>query len=153
MSSGNDLLDGVVRRIQGINPALAARPVPVVKRKAPKREETLDPPTQYTVSIDEDGLEFEYIAMGQGSLTYPVEITLISSNEGDFLQNLPEYIRLHEAVLDLFTPKNLPLGLIPGVANVWDVRVRADQRFIDRGALYRGLYDLTRLLVHVKITR
>lgn len=95
----NSLLDAVVKTIQALNCQLNGESVPVVKRKLPKKEQSVDPAVQITVCASEDVDEQKYHDFtGAMRVTYVFEITIISPNNDDQLTNLDIYTEWRESI-------------------------------------------------------
>lgn len=123
MSVLNDVLDKVVEQVDLLGLALDGTPLPVVKRKLPKKEELVDPPYQITVSKSEEPEGWRWYAFPSTSnpkgairKEYLVEITTITPNDNDQLTDLDTYTEWREQVIKLFShPKTFA-----GIAQVFD---------------------------------
>ncbi len=149
MSMGDNILTGVVNAISTLGLSFTSGTIPVVKRKGVKKEPSVDSSTQITVSMNTE--EVTYIAFGQISVTYPVEVTIVTPNERDWATNLSIYLTWREEIRGLFQPPALTSqSPLLGVNGVWDVRVRPDT-FLDREAMAKN-YDDMALIIYVKGT-
>lgn len=131
-SVANDILDAVVAKVEGLNLQLDGT-VPVVKRKLPKKGQTVDQPVQITVCLDEKPFTIERLSFEDKNVEILVLVVIISPNRGDQATNLPLYTEWQQQIADLFE-----MPLLDGVAEVWDTDVEQEV-FLDRQALATSL--------------
>jgi hypothetical protein len=140
----NDCLDQVVKVVQALNLNLNGVIPPVVKRKLPKKDQTLDPPIQITVNAKEYPEKIKNITFANYLIaTYKAQVTICSPNDGDELSNIPIYAQWRQQIrqklqappISGVSPSvpPLPVGVFMNVDSVPDV-------FEDRKAI-SDLYD------------
>ncbi len=122
----NDILDATVTGVDGLDLVLSSEPsspIPVVKRKLPKKEEVVDPPVQITVCKSETPEQVKWYAFpstnkpkGTVRVKYSLEVTIISPNNDDQYTNLPDYAYWREKIRVLFSTK----AAFSGVSEVID---------------------------------
>lgn len=125
MSVLNDILDQCVSQVQALGLAIGDVTLPVLKRKAPKREQPLDPVPAITIAKSDRPEETKWLAFpstsrpgGTVRKRYLVEIVVIGLNGGDMLTNLDVYAELREQIQQCFqglTTQAPPLPLVPAV--------------------------------------
>ena len=123
--------------------------VPVVLRKLPRRGETLDPPTQITISPPDAPDQVQYAFFGGQWWKYTVLITIICPNDKDLVSNIDIYTQWRESIRGLFLTTDNP-GTNLGVPAVFDARVRPMVLF-NRGMLSAG-FDFQQLGVEFTAT-
>ncbi len=137
------ILSAVVSKLQLAGLSAGGNLLPVVKRKLPKKQETVDEDYQVTVSGAENADQTKRIAFGNAyKVNYTVEITLVSPNE-DQLTNLGDHTIWRESVRALFMKAN-PL---PTVTEVKRLEI-VPAPFLDRSILSQG-YDYNQIVLDV----
>ncbi len=143
MSALNTILDAVVNQVGSLGISFNGA-IQVVKRKLPKKGETVDPVPQITVSNREQGEDFKWYTFSNGLLmVYYIEVTIIAANNRDQLTNIPNYAQWREQIRTLFARP-----LLNGAPTVWDMRV-IPKVFLDRRMISDN-YDYQQLVVQVK---
>jgi hypothetical protein len=139
MSLLNSILDDIVSTVGSV--PFNSEAVPCVKRKLPKKEETVDVQTQSTVSGEELVDRIKRIGFGScWQCLYRVQITLVTPNDRDQLYHMVEHTDWREGVRALFQkPKS-----VAGAKRVEFV----NSPMFDRGELANG-YDYDQLTLEV----
>lgn len=143
MSVLNDVLTDMVTSIAALELTIGENALSVVKRKLPKREETVD--SQYQVTVNGKEMVDQIRRIGFGScwqVLYNIDITLVSPTERDMLYNLDAHIAWREAVRAHF--------MAPSPIAVEEVKlvVFIDSPFLDRTQLSDG-YDYDQLTIQI----
>jgi len=120
----------------------------VVKRKLPLKEETLDPATQFVVSMAETLPRPVRFSIGMLLYELRVEVTLITPNRSDYLGSIPQLSDWYGQVRDHFADTTAtPVTIPAGAAAVWMVRPDLGA-FLDRPRL-NFAYDYQQQVVSV----
>lgn len=147
MSTLNDTLDAVVADHQAAALTIGGSALTVVKRKLPKKEETVDAPYQVTISAAADPDEVTPIGGYPGArvylVKYRVEMTLITPNDHDAVTNLADHEAWREATRARYQ-KTKPLAAVAAVKRV-EIKPAP---FLDRSKLADG-YDYNQIVVSV----
>lgn len=144
MSKLNDILDFVVARQAAMNFQVNGNDLTVVKRKLPKREESVDASYMVTVSGAEQIAEAKRAAFGGKYFTpYVVEVTLVTPNDRDQLLNLADHAAWFEATRANYKAP----GALSAVGNVYNVDV-VQAPMLDRAQIKEG-YDYTQVVLRV----
>ena len=128
MSQLNSILDAVVTRVASLGLIKDSVVIPVVKRKLPRRQETMDSPTTITVSPPDAPDSVIYAAFGAQWWSYTVNITVVSPNDQDLASNIDTYTGWRDQIKALFMPPFASPPLV-GVPLVWDMRVKPQVLF------------------------
>jgi len=145
MSKLNDLLDACVAIQNTLALSVGGTVVTNVKRKLPKREETVDSSYMVTVNGAELVDAIRRAAFGgKYFVTYTIELTLVTPNDRDQLINLAD----HAAWRETTRAKYMTAGTLSGVGAVMRVEI-ASAPFLDRSELAVG-YDYTQVVLSVQ---
>ena len=142
MSVLSDLLDYVKSRIDVlglVDPVYGV--VQVVRRKLPRKAESLDPPVQITVSLPDAPDEILYAHFTGNWWKYTIQITVIRPTDQNVDTNIELYTEWRELIRNLFTS----FVSIPAIPNVFDARVRPLTLF--NRAMLASNYDYQSLSV------
>jgi len=145
MPDQNAVLDAIVTRAQGLGLLADGAPVPIVKRKQPKRRQD-DPPLLIVVCPSQRPDEIRRWTNIHDRFLYFSTVAVIGRNRDDQLTSLPEHTALRDALKDAFKVK--PADLM-GLDNLRDVRATGGRLF-DR-ALAKAGYDFQSVEVTVDI--
>jgi hypothetical protein len=132
-----------------ISPALTvpsvipSAPITVVKRKLPKKDETLQPPTQIIVCLGPKADDLGWWSFGVKKMRYYVEITFVSPNNNDNASNLDLYTQWRQQIRNHFAKPPLV-----GCASVVDLDVLGGN-FLPRTGKLSTLYDYQQIIVRV----
>lgn len=144
MSKLNDILDFVKARQEALALQVGGNALTVVKRKLPKREESVDTPYMTTVSGAEVVAEVKRVAFGgKYFVPYVVEITLVTPNDRDQLKNLADHTAWFEATRAAY----MPVGAMGAVSGVYKVDI-IQAEMLDRAQIKDG-YDYTQVVLRV----
>ena len=144
MSKLNDILEFVKTRQTTLNLSVAGTVLTIVKRKLPKREETVDSPYMTTISGAEVVAEVKRIAFkGKYLVPYVVEITLVTPNDKDELINLTDHATWLETTRGAY---QVDLMMV-AVGSIYKVEV-IQNPFLDRAQIKDG-YDYTQVVLRV----
>ena len=136
----DQVLDSVVSTVTALGLLVNGQPIPVIKRKLPTKEETLDPPTQLVVCMAEGVPAPVRFCQGVLSFRLPVEVVLVSPSPGDRLRSIPLLSDVYGQVRGAFArtsktkgdhPVTLPAGSGASVHRVEP----AEGTFLDRPKL------------------
>jgi hypothetical protein len=146
MPDQNQVLDAIVTRAAGLGLLADGNPVPIVKRKLPKRRQD-DPPVMIVVCPSAERRdEIRRYTNRHDRFLYFSTLAVIGRNKDDHLTALPEHTAIRDALKDAFKVK--PADLM-GLDDLRDVR-SAGGRLFDR-ALSRAGYDFQTVEVTVDI--
>jgi hypothetical protein len=145
MSLLNDILDAVVTEHEAVDPAptIGGKPLTVVKRKLPKREETVDAAYQVTISGVLVPESVKRIARGKYMVMYAIEMTLITPNDHDAATNLPDHAAWREST----RARYMAATPLPTLATVKRIDVVTGP-FLDRAMLAEG-YDYDQIALNI----
>lgn len=144
MSKLNDILEFVKANQVTLALQVNSTALTVVKRKWPKREETVDEPYMTTVSGAELVAEVKRIAFGGKYLVpYNIEITLVTPNDRDALACLVDHTNWLEATKASY----MVAGMMNAVGNIYQVDV-IQGPMLDRGQMKDG-YDYSQVVLRV----
>jgi len=148
----DDVLNSVVSGVASLGLQAGGVTIPVVKRKLPLKEETIDPATQFVVSMAEALPRPERFCAAMLRYELRVEITLITPNRSDYVGSIPQLSDWYGQVRDKFSATSTTKGTFPvtipaGPAAVWMVKP-GDGAFLDRPRL-NFAYDYQQQVVSV----
>lgn len=144
MSKLNDILEFVKTKQETLAQTIGGNALTVVKRKLPKREETVDTPYMVTVSGAEQVAEVKRAAFGGVFFVpYVVEITLVTPNDRDELLNLAD----HTTWLEGTRAAYMVAGMMAAVGSIYKVDV-IQGPLLDRAQIKDG-YDYTQVVLRV----
>jgi hypothetical protein len=149
LATANETLiqDAMVTAVEGLNLTLNTVPVPVAKRKVPRRGETVDPVPQIVV-VQLGKPPPPVLASFEGDLTYRYTeaVIIIAANNEDNLTNLATYQQWYESIRRLFQQ---PLA-VAGIAGKVTWTMTNPERLIDPREVAEG-YDYLSLGVTVTV--
>lgn len=152
------VLNAIVQDIEGlalelvynVNNVPTAQPATVVKRKGVKREPGVDQPFQITVCKSDEPEDQDYLAFGQSTTRWKIDITIVAPNQKDWLTNLDQYAAMREQIRTLYLPPKLNNSVLANASGIWEVRV--DPRgFLDREQM-ANLFDESTVFLNVRTT-
>lgn len=147
MSTLNDCLNAMQVDVASLNlQTPGGIQIPVVIRKLPKKDETLDPPTQITICAKEVPETVKEITFAnQVWLIYHLLITVVSpNNTDDSATNIPLYTTWRQSIRQKFQGLNFatPITAVKNLETEQDV-------FLDRKAI-SDLYDYQAVGVEIE---
>ncbi len=144
MSKLNDILEFVAAKQTALAITIGGNALTIVKRKLPKREETVDTSYMTTVSGAEQVAEVKRVAFGGKYLVpYVIEITLVTPNDKDELKNLADHTTWFENTRAAYQVN----GMMAAVGHVYKVDV-IQAPMLDRAQIREG-YDYTQVVLRV----
>jgi hypothetical protein len=147
MAAPTDVLQCVLADIQTAIAALDLGP-PCVVRKGPKKEPTVDPAPQITISMQAAGEKKIYQAFGHMTTMWPIEVTYIAASKRDYVYGFPQDTSYRQQIETLYTPPLSLATLFPTTPGIWEVRIRPNE-FLPRGEIADGI-DRTAIVLEVK---
>ena len=144
MSKLNDILEFVKTTQSTLALTVGGNALTVVKRKLPKREETVDTSYMTTISGAEQVAEVKRIAFkGKYLVPYVVEITLVTPNDKDELINLTDHATWLETTRGAYQV-DLMMAAVGGIYKVEVIQ----NPFLDRAQIKEG-YDYTQVVLRI----
>lgn len=138
----NSILDATVKKVKQLGLSYKGGIVPVVKRKLPKKEETVDPARQITICGAQKVDKLSWLAFGVKRMEYVVQIVIICPNNDDQASDIEIYSFWRQTIRDDFAEP--PLA---GVSEVWDMDV-LEGEFLNRDEISAN-YDYQEIPVKV----
>jgi hypothetical protein len=140
----NDILDAIVTDHTTNALTVGGNSLTIVKRKMPKRHETVDQPYQVTISGAENvdlttRISFDHWFKVQ----YNIEMTLITPSEGDTAKNLADHAQWRESVRARYMAQT-PLSSVTAIQQI-DV---LPSPLLPRRLLVDG-YDYNQILLRI----
>lgn len=135
----NSILDAVVSQVTNLGLVFNMSPLPVMKMKLPKAQETLDVLPLVAVAPGSEAERVEPAgAEGTRFLTYRVDVVVIAEGNRDLVTNLDAYLSWRQQVRGLFKGP-----LLAGVPQVWEVDTALlaplDRGLVNQDYDYSGL--------------
>ena len=148
----DNVLEAVKTTVASLGLTAGGVTIPVVKRKLPMKEESIDPSTQIVVSMAE--VLPAPVRFCAAMLLYrlPVEVTLITPNRSDYVQSIPDLSNYYGSIRDKFaatstTKQTFPITIPAGADAIWMVKPDSGA-FLDRPRL-NFAYDYQQQVVSV----
>jgi hypothetical protein len=126
----NDILNAVTQIVTNLGLTMNSQTVSVVLRKKAKKEpEPVDPSRQITVSPNESPETWQRYAFGGGNISpswkavYKIDVTVVAPNNDDFVGNLSTYSMWRQQIRNSFTQwmtigNQTPLPTVPAAIDM-----------------------------------
>ena len=120
----NEILNATVSDLNGLGLTLNGNTITAVRRKGTKRQPGVDASTQITVCKNpKKPLQLKYMAFGNTTAIYPIDIAIVSPNTRDWVTNLDTYIDWWDTIIAKFVPPSLTS------TQLWQTKVNSNKVF------------------------